>query len=50
MTRTLKQIRSNGDASGLLLTLNASSTATARAQRKVTSIVKKITQIASEND
>ncbi|KAI6692822.1 hypothetical protein NL676_020532 [Syzygium grande] len=44
---TVKQIRKNEDASGLLLRLSVSTTATARAQRKATSIVKKIMKIAS---
>ncbi|KAF8017634.1 hypothetical protein BT93_H2738 [Corymbia citriodora subsp. variegata] len=43
---TVKQIRNNEDACGLLLTLSVSSTATARAQRKASSIVKKIMEVA----
>ncbi|XP_030539851.2 U-box domain-containing protein 2-like [Rhodamnia argentea] len=44
---TAKQIRNNWDACGLLFTLSTSSTATARAQRKATSIVKRIMNAAS---
>ncbi|XP_030539850.2 U-box domain-containing protein 9-like [Rhodamnia argentea] len=44
---TVKQIRSDGDACSLLLRLSVSSTATARAQRKATSIVQKIMKAAS---
>ncbi|KAK3418212.1 hypothetical protein EUGRSUZ_H04159 [Eucalyptus grandis] len=47
---TVKRIRNDEDACGLLLALSASSTATARAQRKAASIVKKIMEVASQSD